>query len=84
MGEPTMWDENFEDLVRRFLPYLAADEPLEQDARLRDYGLDSLATVELLACLESTYRVRFDDDALSLATFETPGILWKALSTFRA
>jgi acyl carrier protein len=78
-----MWETRFEELLRRFLPYLAADEPLHEDARLRDYGLDSMATVELLSALESTYQVRFQDQALSLETFETPAILWKVLSAIR-
>jgi acyl carrier protein len=75
-----MWDSQFEELLRRFLPYLSAQEPLAADARLRDLGLDSLATVELLASLESSYQVRFSDEALSLETFATPAILWRTLS----
>jgi acyl carrier protein len=76
-----MLDKQFEELLRRFLPYLSPDEPLAEDARLRDYGLDSLATVELLAALESTFQVRFEDEALSLSTFETPAVLWRTLSS---
>jgi acyl carrier protein len=75
-----MWDNKFEELLRQYLPFLSADEPLTADTPLREFGLDSLATVELLSTLESTYQARFDDDALTLDTFETPGILWKALS----
>ncbi|MFF4345213.1 phosphopantetheine-binding protein [Kitasatospora sp. NPDC001540] len=79
-----MWDERFEESVRRFLPYLPADEELVADAPLRDFGLDSLATVDLLSVLEDAYEVRFQDEALSLATFETPETLWKTLSRIRA
>ena len=75
-----MWDERFEESVRRYLPYLPADEELAADTPLRDFGLDSLATVELLSSLEAAYDVRFQDEALSLATFETPEVLWKTLS----
>ncbi|MFB7469411.1 phosphopantetheine-binding protein [Kitasatospora sp. NPDC056184] len=78
-----MWDERFEESVRRFLPYLPADEELAADAPLRDFGLDSLATVDLLSVLEDAYDVRFYDEALSLATFETPETLWKTLSRIR-
>ncbi|MFE6869259.1 phosphopantetheine-binding protein [Kitasatospora sp. NPDC057692] len=78
-----MWDERFEESVRRFLPYLPADEELSADAPLRDFGLDSLATVDLLSVLEDAYDVRFYDEALSLATFETPETLWKTLSRIR-
>ncbi|MFI6644817.1 phosphopantetheine-binding protein [Streptomyces sp. NPDC050504] len=75
-----MWDQNFEDLLRGFLPFIGADEPLTEDAPLRDLGLDSLGIVELLAALEGGYDVRFQDDALGRETFETPGVLWKVLS----
>jgi acyl carrier protein len=78
-----MWDTQFEEQLRRFLPYLGAQEQLDQDAELRDFGLDSLAMVELLATLESAYQVRFADEALSLETFQTPAILWKTLSAAR-
>jgi len=74
-----MWDD-FEMTVRGFLPYLSADEALDRDVELRDLGLDSLATVELLAALEDRFQVRFRDEALSLDTFRTPAVLWEALS----
>jgi len=75
-----MWDTKFESLLRRQLPYLGIEEKLEENTPLREFGLDSLAMVELLSVLERTYEVRFDDEALTLDTFETPSILWKALS----
>jgi acyl carrier protein len=74
-----MYDEQFEELLRRYLPFLPADEKLEKDLSLRDFGLDSLGTVELLSQLEGLYDVRFVDDALSPETFSTPGILWDTL-----
>jgi acyl carrier protein len=78
-----MWDDEFEVLLRRYLPFLSATEQLEPDIRLRDYGLDSLATVELLSVVEGAYGIRFQDEALSLETFETPTVLWKALAAAR-
>jgi acyl carrier protein len=75
-----MWDQQFEELLRRYLPFIAADETLDEDTSLRDLGLDSLGTVELLAALEGQYDVRFVEDALTMATFATPGVLWAALS----
>lgn len=75
-----MWDQQFEELLRSYLPFLAADESLDDDTGLRDLGLDSLGTVELLAAIEARYDVRFMDEALSLETFATPGVLWAALS----
>ncbi|KAB2346138.1 phosphopantetheine-binding protein [Actinomadura rudentiformis] len=75
-----MWDAQFEDILRGFLPFIEPDEELGADASLRDLGLDSLGTVELLALLEGTYGVRFVDDALTMETFATPATLWKTLT----
>ena len=44
-----MWDNQFEELLRQYLPFLAADEQLSADTPLREFGLDSLAMVELLS-----------------------------------
>ncbi|WP_331742181.1 phosphopantetheine-binding protein [Streptomyces sp. NBC_01006] len=73
------WDRRFEELLREYLPFLSEGEPLAPDTSLRDAGLDSLGTVELLGSLESAYGVRFVDDALSPETFATPEVLWAAL-----
>ncbi|GAB2824990.1 hypothetical protein GCM10027073_63420 [Streptomyces chlorus] len=75
-----MWDDRFEELLRAFLPFSAPDDALTEDADLRDLGLDSLGTVELLTALEQAYDVRFVDEALTPETFATPGTLWAALS----
>jgi nodulation protein F len=75
-----MWDDRFEEILRRQLPFLPPEERLGEDSGLSGFGLDSLAIVELLATLEEEYGVRFQDEALTMETFETPGTLWKALS----
>ncbi|NUR69269.1 MAG: acyl carrier protein [Hamadaea sp.] len=75
-----MRDEHFDQTLRSHLPFLGPGEALHDDADLRDLGLDSLGTVELLASLENRYNVRFVDDALTLETFATPGTLWNTLS----
>jgi nodulation protein F len=75
-----MWDDRFEEILRRQLPFLPPEEKLGEDSALSGFGLDSLAIVELLATLEEEYGVRFQDEALTMETFETPGTLWKALS----
>lgn len=75
-----MWDNIFDETVRSYLPFLPAGEALKAETPLRVYGLDSLATVELLAVLEQKYAVRFTDDSLTLETFETPGRLWATLA----
>jgi acyl carrier protein len=79
-----MLDEQFETILRRQLPFLSDDEDLGADTRLRDLGLDSLATVGLLSVLERTYEIRFTDEALSMENFATPGLLWSVLSGLRS
>ncbi|MCT9011718.1 phosphopantetheine-binding protein [Streptomyces sp. NPDC054766] len=74
------WDKKFEELLREYLPFLSADEPLEADTDLRLSGLDSLGAVELLGSLENVYAVRFVDEALSLDTFATPAVLWETVT----
>jgi acyl carrier protein len=78
-----MWDSTFDETLRSYLPFLPAEEALAEDTPLREYGLDSLATVELLSVLEQSYNVRFEDDALNLETFENPGRLWTTLSALQ-
>ncbi|MEU0603067.1 acyl carrier protein [Streptomyces sp. NPDC006393] len=77
------WDKKFEELLREYLPFLGADEPLEADTDLRVSGLDSLGAVELLGSLESAYGIRFVDEALSLDTFATPAVLWDTVARLR-
>ncbi|MET7986414.1 MULTISPECIES: phosphopantetheine-binding protein [unclassified Streptomyces] len=78
------WDKKFEVLLREYLPFLDAGEPLEADTDLRLAGLDSLGAVELLGSLEGAYGVHFVDDVLSLETFATPGALWATLTRLQA
>ncbi|MBB6351436.1 acyl carrier protein [Nonomuraea muscovyensis] len=75
-----IWDDRFEELVRRSLPFLPPSEELRADTDLTDAGLDSLGIVELLTSLEQAYGVRFAEDALTRETFGTPATLWRALS----
>lgn len=75
-----MWNERFDELLRRHLPFLPADAVLNEDLSLRDFGLDSMGLVGLLADLEKDYEVRFVDDSLNLENFSTPGRLWLILS----
>ena len=79
-----MWNSEFEQLIRSHLPFLPPDEPLEEDTSLREYGLDSLGMVELLSILESEFNLRFPEEALTLETFATPGVLWRTLAAIRS
>lgn len=78
-----MWDDSFEELLRKNLPLLESGDEITADLSLRDHGLDSMGMVAILSSLESTYGVRFVDDALDLDNFATPETLWKTLSAMR-
>ncbi|MGV9313890.1 acyl carrier protein [Streptomyces sp. NPDC003691] len=75
-----MLDTKFDAILRRYLPFISAADTLDEETSLRDYGLDSMATVELISELEAEYRIRFVDDLLSLETFATPGRIWAGIS----
>lgn len=78
-----VWEAAFEQCLRAFLPFLSPGEPLHADAKLRDYGLDSISVISLLAELEDRFQIHFSADALDLANFETPGRLWSTLQSLR-
>ncbi|MFE9680733.1 acyl carrier protein [Streptomyces sp. NPDC002701] len=78
-----MWDNSFEEILRKNLPLLEPEDELTADLSLRDHGLDSMGMVATLSALESAYGVRFVDDALGLDNFATPATLWKTLSDMR-
>jgi acyl carrier protein len=79
-----VWDSEFEQMLRRHTPFIGPDEPLTEDLPLKDLGLDSMATVELLAALESAYGVRFTNNAMTMERFATPMLLWETLTEVRA
>ncbi len=71
-------NDEFLSLLRPFLRY-AGDRPIRAETPLRDLGLDSMRTIELLFAIEETYEVIVPDGMLTDATFETTGSLWAAL-----
>jgi acyl carrier protein len=56
---------------------------LAVDIALKDYGLDSAATIDLLLDLEDTYGITMPDEYLSEETFATLSSLWHAVSQLR-
>jgi len=73
----------FTQLVRRRLKYAPTNGELETDSALKDYGLDSAATIDLLLDLEDTYGITMPDEYLSEETFATLSSLWQAVSQLR-
>lgn len=73
------WDEAYEQILRSHLFDLSPDHPITPETSLREEGLDSLETVELLVELENQYGIMFDDETLTMDTFSTAGSLWNAV-----
>jgi len=78
------WDDAFEGLLLSTLGELPPSTALEADTDLCGYGLDSIRIVRLMISLESTYSCVFPDEAMTFATFATPGDLWAVVDALRS
>ena len=58
-------------VLRPHLRFLKPDAPLAPGEPLGALGLDSMAAINLLLDLETTFGVQIPDDLLSAQTFET-------------
>lgn len=67
----------FEATLRRHLPDLSADLPLEADQPLTGYGLNSLGWVGLVADLGD--RVHIPDELLMPSSFRTATTLYQVV-----
>ncbi len=72
-----MLDHDFSDLLSSFVPQ--APRPITEDVRLRDAGLDSIHSIDLLLAIEDRYDIEFPSHLLNDATFDTAGSLWSAV-----
>jgi len=77
------WDEEFERIVRRHLRLMPTSGALDPDADLRDLGLDSLTSVQLLVMLEDAYQLSVPDELLTNDMFATAKSLWTAIDALR-
>ncbi len=73
----------FVQLLTPFLPLLRNQE-LTENVRLRDLGLDSMKSIDLLFGIEDAFKVSLSDEDLNDSTFATAGNLWKAISAAQA
>ncbi len=78
-----MWDDTFEQLLRKHLSLMEPEDEFTAEMSLRDFGLDSMGMVALMSSLEEAYGVRFVDDALQVENFATPQTLWNTLAAMR-
>ncbi|HEY3606568.1 MAG TPA: phosphopantetheine-binding protein [Pseudonocardiaceae bacterium] len=68
----------FVDLLMPFLKFVGSNE-ITEDSRLRDLGLDSMQSIELLFAIEDTFGISLPDEDLTDTTFATAGSLWAAM-----
>lgn len=76
-------ETRFTDLLTPYLPFLG-DRSLDRDSRLRDLGLDSMKSIELLFAIEDAYGFSLPDEDLNDTTFATAGSLWDAVDAVRS
>lgn len=67
-------------IVLRHIPYWPAATKLSADTDLAASGLDSLAMVNLVIDLETTYGIAIPDELLDVELFRSPAALWSAIS----
>jgi acyl carrier protein len=77
--ESAPWPPQFEAILRTYLPLLPDGQQVTPELALADYGLDSLATVNLLLDLEDQYAVSIPDDLLTSTNFANAAALWSVL-----
>lgn len=73
------WPAEFEKTLRAYLPLLDKEQPITPDLVLADYGMDSLATVNLLLDLEEEYAVSIPDERLTSIMSADAAGMWAAL-----
>src|SRR5882724_9424939 len=72
-------EQTFTQLLRPHLKYLAAGADLDPNSLLRDHGLDSAASIDLLLAIEDAYSITMPDRYLTEETFATAHSLWVAV-----
>ena len=78
-----MLDPQFVAILRSYLRYLPEDQELASDASLRDFGLDSMASVALMLDIEDRYGIVLPDRLLTAETFASPASLWAVVDAAR-
>ena len=81
MGSHSPFREKFEQLLRRHLRLVAADEPIPLEASLVSSGLDSIGTINLLLDIEDTFSVSLPAALLTPETFRTRATLENVVAT---
>lgn len=79
-----VWDDTFEELLRRYLPFAEPGVPIRPTAELVSLGADSVVLLTLMMSVENAYQIEFPADQLNEAVFRTPGSIWAATTALRA
>ncbi|WP_409496860.1 phosphopantetheine-binding protein [Amycolatopsis sp. cmx-11-12] len=74
----------FDEILSQHLPVLDSVQPIVDELRTVEYGLDSIRRLKLLAALESGFEVRFRPEDLTDSSFSTAGSLWRTVVGLRA
>lgn len=78
-----MVEPEYLELIQRHIKYEIGGE-LDLDSPLSQLGIDSMATVDLLLDLETTFDIVFPDEYLTVETFRTSRSLWEVVSKLRS
>ncbi|MFD2467925.1 phosphopantetheine-binding protein [Amycolatopsis silviterrae] len=68
-------DPRFTELLAPFLRF-RGDRVLERASVLRELGLNSMQSIELLFAIEDEFGVTLPDEQMNEKTFATAGSLW--------
>jgi acyl carrier protein len=75
--------EGFFNVLARRLRYVRPGQRIDPESSLRDLGLDSMRSVELLLDIEEAFDVTLPDELLVEQTFATARSLWLAVAPLR-
>ena len=81
MNYQTTFADRFEQVLRKHLRLVAADEPIPLETKLVSIGLDSIGTINLLLDIEEAFTVSLPGSMLTPQTFETRATLQSAVAT---
>lgn len=72
--------EKFEQILRRHLHLVGADEPIAPDASLQSLGLNSIGTISLLLDIEEEFSISLPTTLVSPEPFRTRAALERVVA----
>ncbi|MEE6146315.1 phosphopantetheine-binding protein [Bacillus cereus] len=74
-----MIDEKLLEVIKKHLNEIGANDITDFDKDLKDMGLDSLGSINLLLDIEEAYDIVIPDEYLTDETFSTANTLWELI-----